>query len=105
MSQLPPTYRRFADLNPSVSSAYERLGDACVQAGPLDDKARALVTLALAVAARLEGGVHSHVRRALDDAGASASEIRPVVTFAVPTLGFPNAAAAFTWIEDVLGAS
>ena len=104
MSQLPRTYRRFGDLNPSVSSAYESLGEACAQAGPLDDKARELIKLALAVGARLEGGVHSHVRRALD-AGASASEIRHVVTLAVPTLGFPSAAAAFTWIEDVLGAS
>jgi AhpD family alkylhydroperoxidase len=104
MSQLPPTYRRFANVHPSVASAYESLGEACAQAGPLDDKTRELIKLALAVGARLEGGVHSHVRRALD-AGASASEIRHVVTLAVPTLGFPNAAAAFTWIEDVLGAS
>ena len=104
MTELPPTYRRFAERNPAVSTAYERLGDACAQAGPLDSKTRELTKLALAVGARLEGGVHSHVRRALD-AGATASEIRHVVTLAVPTLGFPNAAAAFTWIEDVLGAS
>ena len=65
---------------------------------------RELIKLALAVGARLEGGVHSHVRRALDT-GATASELRHVVTLAVPTLGFPNAAAAFTWIEDVLAAS
>ena len=96
MTQLPPTYRRFAKLNPSVSLAYESLGEACAQAGPLDDKTRELIKLALAVGARFEGGVHSHVRRALD-VGASASEIRHVVTLAVPTLGFPNAAAAFTW--------
>ena len=104
MTQLPPTYRRFAELNLSVSSAYESLGEACAQAGPLDDKMRELIKLALAVGARLEGGVHSHARRALDG-GATASEIRHVVTLAVPTLGFPNAAAAFTWIEDVLTAT
>ena len=96
--------RRFAELNPSVALAYERLGEACAQAGPLDDKTRELIKLALAVGARLEGGVHSHVRRALD-VGASPSEIRHVVTLAVPTLGFPNAAAAFTWIEGVLSPS
>ena len=104
MTQLPPTYRRFAELNPAVSTAYESLGEACAQAGPLDDKTRELIKLALAVGARLDGGVHSHVRRALD-VGASVSEIRHVVTLAVPTLGFPSAAAAFTWIEDVLAAS
>lgn len=54
--------------------------------------------------ARVEGGAHSDVRRALD-AGATASEIRHVVTLAVPTLGFPSAAVAFTWIENVLGPS
>jgi len=40
MTQLPPTYRRFAELNPAVSTAYESLGDACPQAGPLDSKTR-----------------------------------------------------------------
>ena len=104
MTQLPPTYHRFAELNPSVSVAYGSLGEACTQAGPLDDKTRELIKLAPAVGARLKGGAHSHVRRALE-VGATASEIRHVVTLAVPTLGFPNAAAAFTWIEHVLGAS
>lgn len=103
MTTLPATYRRIAELNPSVSKAYEGLGEACAQAGPLDGKTRELIKLALAVGARLEGGVHSHVRRALE-LGATASEIRHLVTLAVPTVGFPNAAAAFTWIEDVLKA-
>ncbi len=102
MPELPATYRRFAQLHPSVSKAYESLGEACAEAGPLDSKARELIKLALAVGARLEGGVHSHVRRARE-AGATDAEIRHVVVLAVPTLGFPNAAAAFTWIEDVLG--
>ena len=86
MTQLSPTYRRFAELNPAVSTAYESLGDACAQAGPLDRKTRELIKLAFAV-------------------GATASAIRHVVTLAVPTLGFPNTAAAFTWVEDVFGAS
>jgi AhpD family alkylhydroperoxidase len=103
MTELPATYRRFAELHPSVSRAYESLGEACAQAGPVDDKTRELIKLAIAVGARLEGGVHSHARRALT-AGATASEIRHLVTLAVPTVGFPNAAAAFTWIEDVLSA-
>ena len=54
--------------------------------------------------ARVHGKSQRNVRRSLD-AGASPSEIRHVVTLAVPTLGFPTAAAAFTWIEDVLGAA
>src|SRR5438128_1912961 len=49
MTQLPPTYRRFAELNPAVSTASESLGEACAQAGSLDSKTRELITLALAV--------------------------------------------------------
>ena len=102
MAELPGTYRRFAELNPLVVRAHESLGEACAQAGPLDSRTRELIKLALAVGGRSEGAVHSHARRALE-AGATAVEIRHVITLAVPTLGFPAAAAALTWIEDVLG--
>ena len=58
----------------------------------------------MAIGGRMEGAVHAHVRRALD-AGASAQEIRHVVTLAVPTLGFPTTVAAFTWVEEILAGS
>ena len=60
-----------------------------------------LVKLGMAMGAGSEGAVHSHVRRALA-AGATPAQVRHVAALAVPTLGFPTAVAAFTWIEDVL---
>jgi alkylhydroperoxidase/carboxymuconolactone decarboxylase family protein YurZ len=60
-----------------------------------------LVKLALAVGTGSEGAVHSHVRRARDE-GISDDEIRHVATLSVTTLGFPQAVAAFSWIEDIL---
>ncbi len=99
---LPGTYEKFRREKPAVARAYENLGKACAEAGPLDARTRELVKLAMAIGGRLEGAVHSHVRRALE-AGATPEEIRHVVALAVPTMGFPTTAMAFTWVEDVLG--
>ncbi|MCQ3980271.1 MAG: carboxymuconolactone decarboxylase family protein, partial [Anaerolineae bacterium] len=76
-------------------------GAAVHAAGPLDEKSRALVKLALAVGAQREGAAHAHVRK-LVELGVSADEIRQVALLAIPTLGFPTTMAALTWIEDIL---
>lgn len=98
---LPAAYRSFADTHPQVMEAYEQLGEACGVSGPLDRKTTELVKLGLAVGARLEGAVHSHVRRALD-ADASPDEIRHAIRLALTTLGFPTMMAALSWVNDVL---
>ncbi|MFQ5784279.1 MAG: carboxymuconolactone decarboxylase family protein [Alphaproteobacteria bacterium] len=97
---LPPFLHRLRDECPELWTAYESLGRACAEAGPLDEKTRRLVKLALAVGTRSEGAVHSHARRALD-VGLSADTLRHVVLLAIPTLGFPAAMAALTWIGDI----
>jgi len=102
MQEFPKAYREFRRRNPAVARAYEDLGKACVGAGPLDARTRELVKLGMSIGGGLEGAVHSHVRRALE-AGATPDEIRHVVALAVPTIGFPATAAAFTWVEDLLG--
>lgn len=56
--------------------------------------------LALAIGAGSEGGVHSHCRRALEE-GVPREALKQVASLAIPTLGFPRAVAALTWIEDV----
>jgi 4-carboxymuconolactone decarboxylase len=101
MATLPEPYRRFEAMRRDVVEAYEALGRACAEAGPLDAKTRELVKLGMAVGGRLEGAVHAHARRA-KAAGATPEEIRHVVTLAVPTVGFPTTVAAFTWVEEVL---
>lgn len=101
MTELPEPFRRLQALKGNVVQAYEALGKACAEAGPLDGKTRELVKLGMAVGGRLEGAVHAHARRALA-AGATADEIRHVVILAVPTVGFPTTVAALTWVDDVL---
>ncbi|MBV6459460.1 MAG: hypothetical protein HONBIEJF_02608 [Fimbriimonadaceae bacterium] len=101
MSKLPKRYVKFIEDYPHVGEAYRTLGDAVTEAGPLDRRAQALVKLGIAIGARSEGGVHSHVRKCLD-AGISAEEIRHAVLQATTTIGFPNMMAALSWTDDIL---
>ena len=102
MQDLPSGAGRLASRHPKVWAAYERLGEAVAEAGPLDAKTRRLVKLALAIGCESEGAVHSHIRRAVSE-GISADELRHVMCLAIPTLGLPAAVKALTWMDDILG--
>jgi 4-carboxymuconolactone decarboxylase len=101
MPQLPKAYENFKTTYPEVWQAYDRLGAVIHDSGPMDKKSRELLKLAMAIGARLEGAVHSHTRRALEE-GAKADEIYHVVLLGMTTLGFPQTIAALTWVEDDL---
>ncbi len=101
-NQPPTRFQQFGRKYPAIMRAYESLGAATAEAGPLDAKTRALAKLGIATGAWREGAVHSHTRRALA-AGCTPDEIRHVILLATTTLGFPSMMAALTWVEDVLG--
>jgi len=101
MAKLPAAYEAFKRSYPKIWQAYDRLGVLSHEAGPLEEKTRELVKLAMAVGAKMEGAVHSHTRKALR-AGASRQEIRHLILLGLTTLGFPSTIAATTWIEDIL---
>jgi 4-carboxymuconolactone decarboxylase len=102
MTKVPGWYNQQKKKYPEVFKAYEALGDACREAGPLDSKTASLIKLAIAVGTRHEGAVHSHTRRSLE-AGASLEECRHVVLLSTTTIGFPSMMAALSWVEDVSG--
>ena len=97
--QLPPIVEKFAREHQQVWEAYNQLGDAAAEAGPLDAKTQRLVKLAIAVGGRLEGAVHSHVRRGLR-AGLTTQELEQVALLAITTIGWPSAFAALSWIQE-----
>lgn len=98
---LPRAARALAEHHPDIWNAYAALGEACASAGPLTERERRLVKLALAIGAGSEGAVHSHARRGVAE-GIDAAALRQVALLAIGTLGLPAAVAASTWIEDVL---
>lgn len=102
MSQIPKKYRDFTQKYSAVAESYESMGNAVHKAGPLDDKTRSLIKLAISTGARLEGAVHSHARKALK-VGATKEEMRHVALLALPTIGLPSMMAALSWIDDIVG--
>jgi alkylhydroperoxidase/carboxymuconolactone decarboxylase family protein YurZ len=98
--ELPATAGQFADDYPEVWDAYADLGAACADAGPIDGETKRLVKLALAVGAQSEGAVHSHVRRGLEE-DIDPETLQHVALLGIPTLGFPEAMAANSWITDL----
>jgi alkylhydroperoxidase/carboxymuconolactone decarboxylase family protein YurZ len=98
--ELPASAGEFAEQYPDVWDAYADLGQASAEAGPLDGETKRLVKLALAIGSQSEGAVHSHVRRGLDE-GLDPETLKHAAVLAIPTVGFPKAIAALTWIEDV----
>jgi 4-carboxymuconolactone decarboxylase len=102
MAKIPRRFQQFTRDYPDVADAYEALGTAVHKAGSLDEKTRALVKLGISIGARLEGAVHSHVRKALE-VGVTPNEVRHAALLALPTIGLPSTMAALSWIDDVAG--
>jgi len=96
---MPGAAGDLAKQQPDIWEAYAGLGKACANSGPLTDREKRLVKLALAIGANSEGAVHSHTRRARSD-GIEEDAIQQVALLAIGPLGLPRAVAAKTWIED-----
>ena len=97
---LPGAARDLAEQHPDIWAAYSALGKAASESGPLTERERRLVKLALAIGANSEGAVHSHARRAKSE-GIENAALRQVPLLAIGPLGLPRAVAAKTWVEDV----
>ncbi len=96
----PQAFRDFVARFPRLGQAWEAMreeGDA----GPLDERTRRLVKLAVAVGAMREGATHSAVRKCVA-AGCAREEVEQVVALAASTIGLPSSVAAFTWVREVL---
>jgi len=85
--------------HPQIWQHFTALASACHEAGPLDERTRRLVKLALAIGAGTEGGTHSAIRHA-KEVGITMEEIEHVVLLSITTLGLPAAGRAMTWIHD-----
>ncbi|MDU8928389.1 carboxymuconolactone decarboxylase family protein (plasmid) [Aliisedimentitalea scapharcae] len=97
---MPGAAGDLADEHPDIWKAYSALGKATADCGPLTDREKRLVKLALAIGVGSEGAVHSHTRRAKVD-GIEVAAIIQVAMLAIGPLGLPRAVAAKTWIEDI----
>ena len=98
---LPAPLDRVRAEFPEIAAAYDALGRAVRQAGPLSAREIAIAKLAMAIGARHEGATHAHVRKSLA-AGLDSAAVEHVAVLACPTLGFPHMMMALGWVRDVL---
>lgn len=94
----PKAYEEFVQRFPKLGEAWDAIAEAGND-GPLDERVRRLVKLAVAIGALREGAVKASVRKALA-VGIGLRELEQVVALAAGTIGLPAAVAAFTWIHD-----
>jgi len=98
---IPKPYQVMHEQHPEFMQAYEKMGQAAREAGPLSSREVALTKLAISLGAGLEGASHSHCRKALE-AGCAPDDLRHVAILAAPTIGFPTMMRCRSWVEDVL---
>ncbi len=101
MSEYPEHYLWLESKFGEAIKTHESMGEQLKEAGPIEGKWIHLIQLAAAAAIRSEGGVHSHVRRALKEK-ASPEEIYHSLVLLTSTIGFPTVAAALSWARDIL---
>ena len=99
--KLPKQYESIKKRFSAYFQAVDSLGKVVRKAGPIDKKTSQLIQLAAAAAVKSEGGVHSHVKRALE-AGATPAEIYHAIILLTNTIGFPNVSAALSWVDDII---
>jgi AhpD family alkylhydroperoxidase len=98
MQNLPGPYRSLAQEHSRVWQAYEALGKAAAEEGPLDLKTRELIKLGMAAGAGSVSAVQSHTHRALD-AEATPEEVEHTLLLGITTLGWPTMMAAYSWAK------
>jgi 4-carboxymuconolactone decarboxylase len=100
-TEVPKHYLSIKERFKEYGKAVDELGRAVRHAGPIDEKTSHLIQMAAAAAIRSEGGVHSQARRAVE-AGASREEVYHALILLTSTIGFPNVAAAISWVDGML---
>lgn len=101
--ELGKTFRNVRQDLPEVMSAFAALQTAAMSEGALDVRTKELMAVGIAIAARCEGCIASHVHAA-DRAGATRAELMETVGVAIMMSGGPGtiyAAEAYQAIEEL----
>jgi 4-carboxymuconolactone decarboxylase len=97
---LPPkSYNNFIEKYPEIGRKYEELGEAIHNIGPLSERERSLVKLAISGSHLYHSAFKAHIRKGLA-AGLTRQEIEQVALLMLPTLGFPTMMGAMGIIQD-----
>ena len=99
MPRPPKFYEQFVKKYSAVATSYEALGDAVHSLGPLNDRDRALIKLAISGSHLYSSAFKAHNRKAIAS-GISREEIEHLVLLFLPTVGFPTMMAAMGIVDE-----
>jgi 4-carboxymuconolactone decarboxylase len=96
MNEIHEVFKKFKNEFPSINEAHEALGKEIHEnAGPLPEKIRWLMKVAISGASGHSRALETHIAKATD-AGATDAEIMQTLLLLIQTTGFPNFMEAYS---------
>ena len=96
MKDIHPIFTAFKEEFPGIHEKHEALGrEVHSEGGPLDDRVRALIKIAIAAAGGHHRALETHVHAARG-AGCSEEEIEHALVLLIPSCGFPAFMEAYS---------
>ena len=103
MEDIHKIFSRFKEEFPDVSARHEALGKEIHEnAGPLGEKSRWLIKIAISAACNHKRALATHIKKARA-AGVSDEEIKHALLLLIPTAGFPTFMKAYAVLENLGG--
>jgi 4-carboxymuconolactone decarboxylase len=105
MEDIHAIFTRFREEFPDVYARHEALGKEIHEsAGPLSEKSRWLIKIAVSGACGHKRALETHIRKARA-AGVSDAEIKQTLLLLISTTGFPDFMKAYTVFDGLCGDS
>jgi 4-carboxymuconolactone decarboxylase len=101
MKDLHKIYTVFKKDFPEINEAHEALGEKIhKESGPLPEKVRWLIKIAISGASRHHTALETHIKKARE-AGATEAEIKHALLLLIQTVGFPTFMEAYLIFKNL----
>ena len=101
MDDVHKIFSQFKEEFPEIHSKQEALGkEVHEKGGPLDEKSRWLIKIAISGACNHKRALETHIRKATS-AGVGEAEIRHALLLLIPTAGFPAFMKAYAVFKSI----
>jgi alkylhydroperoxidase/carboxymuconolactone decarboxylase family protein YurZ len=101
MEDIHKIFSQFKEEYPEIHEKHEALGkEVHEKGGPLDEKSRWLVKIAISGACNHKRALETHIRKA-KSAGVDEAEIRHALLLLIPTAGFPSFMKAYAVLKGI----
>ena len=94
-------FSQFKEESPAIHQKHEDLGKEVHQkGGPLSEKSRSLLKIAISAACNHKRALETHIRKARE-AGIDEKEIKHALLLLIPTAGFPAFMKSYTVLKGI----